>query len=390
MSIDAITAIIFILLLALFLWKKRRNVELQRMLFPILYVVMYRSKFGIAKMDSWAKSFPRFLKWLGYAGVVLGFLGMIVISFELVKNSFDVFLKPEAAPGIQPVLPFEAKGVFFVPFLYWIISIFLLAVVHEFAHGVIARVHNVHVKSSGFAFLCFFLPVIPAAFVEPEETILQKRRYREQLSVFAAGPISNLLFALLMLLLFTALSPAITAAFEPKGVEIASINETGPAGIAGLVKGDIITMFGEQKIESMQNVSAFLATVSPGTNVMIQALNKSVMVTLGQNPTNASLAFLGIKAKPYIEKRPEFVSKYGGWLADLIKWFAGLLFWLFTLNIGIGLFNLLPIGPLDGGRMFQLALLKVFRKETAQKVLVFVSFLFVALIISNMLFGFFR
>ena len=36
------------------------------------------------------------------------------------------------------------------------------------------------------------------------------------------------------------------------------------------------------------------------------------------------------------------------------------------LNFGIGLFNLVPVGPIDGGRMFQLAMYKLFGKETVE------------------------
>ena len=159
MSIDGIAALIFVVLLGLFLWQKRHKVELQKALFPILYVVMYRSKFGLPSMDRLAKKFPRTLRVLGNISIVLGFIGMVFIVAQLAYNTVDVFVN-EGVPGIQPVLPVQAKGVFFVPFLYWILSIFLLALVHEFSHGVLARVHNIPVKSSGFAFLCLLLPIM--------------------------------------------------------------------------------------------------------------------------------------------------------------------------------------------------------------------------------------
>jgi len=74
-----------------------------------------------------------------------------------------------------------------------------------------------------------------------------------------------------------------------------------------------------------------------------------------------------------------------------MKWIAGLLFWLFLLNLGIGLFNLLPIGPLDGGRMFQLVCFKFFKKKsTAMKVWGYTSVIFVTIILANLLAGFLR
>ncbi len=390
MNVDSVAAIIFVLLLAFFLWRKRKHVEFQKMLFPILYVVLFRSKFGVRSMEYWAKKFPRLLSWAGYAGVVLGFVGMVLISIQLIFSSVEVFLKPEGIPGIQPVLPIEAKGVFFVPFLYWIISIFLLALVHEFSHGVLSKVHKIPVKSSGFAFLCFLLPVIPAAFVEPDENVLQKKKNLKQLSVFAAGPISNLVFAALMLLLFASFSPVLSSAFEEKGVELASVSEKGPAALAGLAEGDVITQINDYVVISPNNLSSFLNSSAPGAQVVVKTINTSVQVTLGENPKNASLAFLGVNVRSFVEPKESFVAKYGILLPKFLKWFAGLIFWLFMLNIGIGLFNLLPIGPLDGGRMFQLVCFKFFKKPTALKVWAFTSVFFIALIISNMLLGFFR
>jgi len=390
MSVDSIAAIIFILGLIVFLWYKRKKIEFQRILFPLLYVVLYRSTFGVKAMDKWAKRFPRFLIWLGYSGVVLGFAGMALICASLIKSTIDVLLKPEMVPGIQLVLPIEAKGVFFVPFLYWIISIFLLAVVHEFSHGVLSRVHKVKVKSSGFAFLCLLVPIIPAAFVEPEEKVLQKKGYWKQLSVFAAGPISNVIFAALMLLLFFGSSSVLTAAFQPSGVELTSIGEDGPAELAGLTEGAIITQINDVPILSMVNLTNFLSTKSPGEEVTVFADDQLVKVTLSENPKNASKGFLGIHATPYLKENEEFAATYGVWTPPAIKWTAGLIFWLFILNLGIGLFNLIPIGPLDGGRMFQLLCFKVFKKKkTALKVWGWTSTFFIALILGNILLGLF-
>lgn len=391
MSIDSFAAIVFVILLALFLWNKRHKVQLQKALFPILYVVMYRSSFGLKSMDRFARKFPRTLRLAADFSVILGFLGMVLIGAQMIVNTIDVFKNAAGVPGIQLVLPIEAKGVFFVPFLYWILSIFLLALFHEFAHGVIARVYNIPVKSSGFAFLCLFLPVIPAAFVEPDEKVIQKRPYRQQLGVFAAGPISNMVFAAAMLGVFFLIAPALSAAFDPSGVEIVKIAEGGPAAAAGLRELDIITSLNGVEIKSVENMTGILNLSSPGDSVLIKTANSSFAVTLGSNPANGSKSFLGVQTRNHLLVKEDFAARYGKWLPALLKWFSGLIFWLFMLNIGIGLFNLLPIGPLDGGRMFQLVCFKLFKKKTtAIRVWGFVSVFFIVLILANMLIGFLR
>ncbi|HEX9261723.1 MAG TPA: site-2 protease family protein, partial [Candidatus Bathyarchaeia archaeon] len=46
---------------------------------------------------------------------------------------------------------------------------------------------------------------------------------------------------------------------------------------------------------------------------------------------------------------------------------ANLLFWLWFININIAVFNALPIYPLDGGRMFNIALKGVFKEKNREK-----------------------
>src|SRR3989344_8635488 len=92
-------------------------------------------------------------------------------------------------PGVKiPGLPY-------LGFWHWIITIFILALVHEFCHGILARLYNLKIKSSGLAILGVLLPIVPAAFVEPDEKKLFKKKKKEQLSVLAAGPFSNLVLA---------------------------------------------------------------------------------------------------------------------------------------------------------------------------------------------------
>lgn len=51
MNFDLIAFSIFILLITVFLIIKRKRVELQKIIFPILYVIMYRTSVGLKLMD---------------------------------------------------------------------------------------------------------------------------------------------------------------------------------------------------------------------------------------------------------------------------------------------------------------------------------------------------
>ena len=46
---------------------------------------------------------------------------------------------------------------------------------------------------------------------------------------------------------------------------------------------------------------------------------------------------------------------------------------MFILSLGIGLANLMPLGPVDGGRMLYLSMIDMFGKEKASKWLVKIS-----------------
>ena len=91
----------------------------------------------------------------------------------------------------------NVPGLGILPFWYWLIAIFVIAVVHEFSHGIVARAHNIPVKHTGLA---FFGPII-GAFVEPDEKKLRAGKDITQYSVYAAGAFSNVILALLALLL---------------------------------------------------------------------------------------------------------------------------------------------------------------------------------------------
>jgi len=56
---------------------------------------------------------------------------------------------------------------------------------------------------------------------------------------------------------------------------------------------------------------------------------------------------------------------------------------MFVLNFGIGLFNLLPAVPLDGGYIFQGIIERASSKETARRVSRALAIIVLALIIVN-------
>ncbi|MBD3319193.1 hypothetical protein GF342_04765 [Candidatus Woesearchaeota archaeon] len=381
-SANAIVAVLFIIGLSIFLYRERKKIEFQRMLFPILYFVLLRTKLGLKFFDWCAERCRRPLIWAGYAGIVVGFLGMAAIAFELVYNSYRILTEPAALSGVGLVLPFEAQGVFYVPFIYWIVCIFIIAVIHEASHGILARAHKIPVKSSGFAFLGVIVPVIPAAFVEPDEKKMKKRPDKQQLSVFAAGPFSNIITGILFLLVFVYLFlPAVPSVYESTGIEITQVVEDGPVAIAGIEPGTVITSINDKMV--LDSESFFEAVGDEPLDEIMVGTDKGEFMVRPEQRDNRS--YFGIFIAEKLNVRDGFWG--GQWGAMTFSWLMGLFQWLALLSLGIGLFNLVPLGPVDGGRMFKIATNKLF-KEKGDKIWASVSWLFLALILFNVIAGF--
>src|SRR3989338_7388087 len=109
------------------------------------FIYLYRTKFGLSMMDRISKTFNGFLKILGYLGVIVAYAGFFLISYLILRSAYDIVVdKPEAVGAglVVPGLPIAGLGIVFPLFIGWI-SLFIIIIVHEFSHGVIARVHGV-------------------------------------------------------------------------------------------------------------------------------------------------------------------------------------------------------------------------------------------------------
>ncbi len=391
MSIETIATILFLITLSLFLLKNRKNLQIQKILGPFIYFAMYKTKLGLKQMDNISTKHPKLVDRLSKIGVYVGVLGIFLIAYLLIKNLADLFLIPQAISGVSLVLPFKVKGGFYVPFFYWIVSIFVVATIHEFSHGVVARLHKVPVKSSGFAFLAFLVPVLPAAFVEPDEKILDKKTRMQKLSMFAAGPFSNILSGALFLILFLTLTyPVASKVIDFNGVTVEGYTNGSNSDIAGIPEGSIINNIGGVQVLTLDNLSYAIQNDKVGDNVTVTTTNGTYTVTLGSSPENYSLPYLGVLVSQSQKTKPEFENRYGKFAAPTILWVMGLFYWIYVLSLGIGLFNLVPVGPIDGGLMAKEIFKGMIKDENkALKAWNFVSLFFLAIIIVNLLAGFF-
>ncbi len=333
-------------------------------------------------MDSIAKKIPSVLYIMGYLGIFIGFLGMIFTFGFILWAAYKLIFVPAADAVLAPVLPGIAISdqLPVLSFWHWIIAILIVAGVHEFSHGVYARLRNIKIKSSGFA---FFGPIL-AAFVEPDEKVLKKKRIRDQLLVFSAGPFSNIILGIFIFLIMAfVFIPIQTGMTEVNGIVIASVNSSLPIGQSGLVAGHVIEKIDGTDVDDANVIIKVLKNKKPGDEVNIIANETVFSVMLAEHPEDETKGFLGISFSGYDSSlKNESLS----WVYKILKWFNMLLFWTFNISIGVGLFNLLPLGPVDGGRMFHAAMLKITKNERkALRLLSLASMIVLFLIIVNLM-----
>ncbi len=181
----------------LFLHKRRKNLKREGLLY------LYRTQVGIRFIDKINEKFGNIIaktRWIvivsGYFLMLLGLA--LVLQVVYIFYKFPEVVKAVKVPPITPLIPY-LPSIFKIDFLpplyftYFIIIIAVIAIPHEFFHGIFARISNVKIKSTGFGFLGPFL----AAFVEPDEDELKKRKKRDQLAMLAAGSFANLLLTIL-------------------------------------------------------------------------------------------------------------------------------------------------------------------------------------------------
>jgi membrane-associated protease RseP (regulator of RpoE activity) len=374
MNFDLIFAVLFYGFLFLFYLRHKDKFHIQDKIFAL-----YKTKIGIKLMNKYSKTFPKFLKFLGYFGIIIGFLGMFFILYTLIKGTYDLIYSSITGISVQPVLApvfpgISIPGLPVLSFWHWIITIFFVAVIHEFSHGVFARLYNLKIKSSGFAFLG---PIL-AAFVEPDEKALIKKSKKEQLSILAAGPFVNILFAIFVLLFVNFLFiPLQTNLFTSDGIVVVNVEKNSPAELIGLQPGSIIKEINNQAVNDQKQLVNLIQN-SNGEKIKLVTDKGEYLI----KPEKKDDVYrIGISAIINVKVR----ESIPGFVLPLTKWLNMLFMWLWIISLGIGLFNLLPLGPIDGGRMFYVAMLNFFGDKKAMKIFKGMSLFCLILIIINLL-----
>jgi Zn-dependent protease len=333
--------------------------------------------------------FDRFIPWSS----ILRIYGTVGVAAVIIVTAIGTVMLVVALLFTYQTCP-EPTGIYapqnilllpgindFVPstFAVWFAFVLTIAI-HEFGHGILCRVEQIRVRAMGV-----LIAIIPIGFfVEPDEEELEKAPAAPKSRIFGAGITNNLVVGFLCAgLLLLALGPVMPAG----GPVIYGVYQGYPAHDAGVPQNSFLRTLNGQDVHSVEEVAALMNQTRPGDRVTIGVEKEGVAGTYGMTlaawPANVSSSpsgFMGVTYYPGNEvaasmhalDRPAGLLylmvlpfDLGGYLHMLAfdspeqaffrVPFAGywglihLLFWCAWININVGIFNALPMVPLDGG-----------------------------------------
>ncbi|GEM_PF-2341624 len=288
----------------------------------------------------------------GYAGYA-----MLLIAQSAWGIIYSYFHGVTPAPGIGPAIPGVDIGGFEIPLWQGIVALAIALIFHEGAHGVVALRERVPLEESGFITLGL-LPI--GAYVEPKEGIFKARPPLSKLRVFAAGPAANMIIFAVFAALMLALAPVGSfltdyGCAHGKGVRILSVPKTFqigtdvvPSGAYGKIPAGavVLDVNGEPIRCTYQFMLAMARYQKLDYNgpayftIDVNGQIRTVQVTLHRG-------FMGIRGVEtvYAEPLP--------WWYDALTFLLSVVSWVALLNLMVGLVNMLPLDPLDGGQFYR-------------------------------------
>jgi membrane-associated protease RseP (regulator of RpoE activity) len=310
--------------------------------------LMYKSPSLNSFIDKVAKKKPIVWTVLSYIGLAVGLGLMAYALYFFINNLLLVFTQAGEAAQVAPLIPGLTLSLYWLPYIVFAAVVIVLP--HELAHGIIARLEKIPVLSTGiFVLLVFF-----GAFVEPDEKEFEKARLLARLRVLSAGSSTNLVTALLTMMLLSGL-------FAPvAGILIHETVPDGPANTVGLGRWDVIQAINGTSI-TLDNFSGLMSSVKPGENLTLTVLRnnqvQNVTITTVAASENASRAILGL-------------IRWSGYQPNILRLdqYTGInlywtIFWTYFVAINIAIVNMFPMFPFDGEKVVYYVLERPVKKH---------------------------
>ncbi|UCE44757.1 MAG: site-2 protease family protein [Methanobacteriota archaeon] len=234
-------------------------------------IIMWRTRKGrvlIDRISRYERAWTLFGKaslWI-CAGAMVTMMVLLLWQATIVPK-IEKAPSPElilGVPGINPIIPIG----------YGILGLAVAMVVHEFSHGIMTRIGRMKITSLGILFLVF--PI--GAFVEPDNKELEETTRRKRSKVFAAGPASNIIFALVTLGLFSGVMMSAAVPVD-EGALVVGVVEESPASLAGLSPYTVVTHIDGNSVTSADDVEEREADPGALVNVTYRLGGEEIVAT---------------------------------------------------------------------------------------------------------------
>jgi membrane-associated protease RseP (regulator of RpoE activity) len=332
------------------------------------YSLVYKNKQVNSVLVKLLSRTKRGIRVFADISVISGFIMMGFAFWFLLNNVSNYFVAQAEFSELTVLIPgvtlTSASSI-----TYFLLSIPIVLVIHEGAHGIVAALEKIKIKTGGFAiFIAMF-----AGFVEPDEEEFEKAKKISKMRVIGAGATSNVIFALVLgvILLtnpFFAMvlpEPLLSVFYDlPDGVLILSIMENSGAEQAGLLANDIITSINDIPIRSPVD----FPSLNPGEMASVSVLRDSQPLDFGVEimpaPEDPERGLIGIMRDNTFAYKP--VMNFIEWNDPNVSMF---LLWLWMISFFIGIINMLPLPILDGGKFIHIIIDKRISEKSVNVVM---------------------
>ena len=362
MELDILTdnAIIYVLIAWVVIFGVAKGLKLEKYGFTIKpYSLTYKNyKVQDALIRVLGRT-RRGIRVFADVSVIAGFLMMGFAFWFLFSNITNYFVQPTEFAELTVLIP----GVTLTSgsaIMYFLLSIPIVLVIHEGAHGIVGVMEKIGIKTGGFAiFIAMF-----AGFVEPDEEQFSKAKKISRLRLIGAGPTSNVIFAFALgAILFTnpmfamvVPEPFLSSFYEEAedGVLVLSLIDGGGAQQAGIQENDVIIGINDVNIASAMDLQK--NPVQPGDTVNVTVVRDGseivIPVTIMASPDDPERGLIGIMRN---DQPPQPIYNIIDWGLDTPMGFQFSMFllWLWMISFFIGIINMLPLPILDGGKFIQ-------------------------------------
>jgi membrane-associated protease RseP (regulator of RpoE activity) len=307
------------------------------------------------------------------------FYGLIFNSYLIIQGYMAGYTP---MPGIAPIIPgVQIEGSPISVPIHALFGLIVLVIVHEVAHGIVARMEKIRVKSMGLLTAGIF-PI--GAFTEPDEQQLKKARPRKRMRVFAVGSMMNFLTGIVFLILFlSVLSVAQPRFVTDQSSVIASYvpwskDYVNYLQVVYVENGSAAYKAGFTNETKIYSTDVALAKKEPYATETFLTGNGCVAM---QRNASGYFGFSYTISRNYNYSPPILLQKYT----------IESLYWIAILNFLVGVINLLPFAIFDGARIledlinFFIGQAGIKKKKVGRKVVMVLSAFILILFLINAL-----